>query len=135
MNKRMMMALSVGLMLASVAQASQEDFFRGLSGQGDSGTGSSGSLVDVTMFLAVLGLIAGALVLLVWIVRLRKTLAVRAKHNPARLVRELARKVNLKPTQLKKLKPMAAKAEVSHPLILLLCPSIVAGLMKKNKQQ
>jgi hypothetical protein len=76
----------------------------------------------------------GVLILIAWIAQVRKAAASRSMHHPGKLAREITRKVGLKPAQMKKLKSMADEANVSSPLVLLLCPSLMAETMKKGKK-
>ncbi len=115
------------------AVASQEDFFKGL------GNGLGGEEVvresggDPTRLLMMIALLVGGLLLLVWIVQARKSAAARGMHHPGKLVREVSKKLGLKPAQLKKLKAMSEDANVSNPLVLLLCPSLMAESMRRKK--
>lgn len=54
-------------------------------------------------------------------------------HNSAKLLRQIARQVGLKPRELKQLKALAEQENVQNPLVLLLCPSVLQAAMK-NRQ-
>jgi hypothetical protein len=118
----------------SMAAASQEEFFRALGGQARDGGAASPGGADPTRLLAFAGMALAGLILIAWIVQARKAAAGRAVHHPGKLQRELTKKVGIRPAQLKKLKALADEADVSSPLVLLLCPSLMAEALKKNRK-
>ncbi len=123
--------ISCGLLaVSSPAVASQEEFFKGLGGGGSTAPVMGG---DPTRLLAVIGMALAALLLIAWLIHLRRSAATRVMNHPGKLVREVSKKVGLKPAQIKKLKPLAEQVEVSNPLVLMLCPSLMAQAMKQSQ--
>ncbi len=117
------------------AGASQKDFLQGLgSGLGGESSGvASGGTEGLATFVAIMGAILAVGILLIWLVQLRKAAVQRGRNHPRKLMREVSKKVGLKPVQLKKLKKLSEQAAVSSPLVLLLCPSITAQTVRKSR--
>jgi hypothetical protein len=53
-------------------------------------------------------------------------------HHQGKLVKEAARAIGLKPNELKQLKILAEQVDAENPLLLLMCPSILATAIKQN---
>ena len=119
-------------MTMQLLAATQEEVLRSISTNFE----QSG---DPFTFLAILLGTVGGVLLIVWVGHYRKRLASPKQLNhPGKLMRELSRKVGLRPAELKKLRAAAAATEVSSPLVLMLCPSVMRGATRpagEAKQQ
>jgi hypothetical protein len=85
-----------------------------------------GKGVDPNKFLAVALSIVGVIVVIALLAYRRKRVVVpKVLNHQGKLVKEVARAVNLKPAELKRLKVIADAQDLSSPLVLLLCPSLL----------
>ena len=85
-----------------------------------------GQDVDPTKLLAVVLSIVGLIVVIALINHRRKRVVVpKVLNHPGKLVKEVARAVNLRPGEVKRLKVLAEEKELQSPLLLLLCPSLL----------
>jgi hypothetical protein len=87
---------------------------------------------------AMLGLIIAAAVFNRWRARSGRGPLVgppRAINSPSKLVREVARGVNLRPAEVKQLKVLSEQQNVSNPLVLLLCPSVLSRAVRENPKR
>lgn len=111
---------------------SQDELLRSLSsnmgGSGGDDTGGAGAFVLVLLAALV------AILLLAWASR-RRRLVDKRLHHPGKLQREITRKVGLKPAELKKLKTLADDVDAGSPLVLLLCPSLMADASRKRRSR
>jgi hypothetical protein len=74
---------------------------------------------------------AGIIILCILINYQRKHRRVpRKSYNPAKLSRELSRRISLRNIELKQLRLMAEEQEVEFPLTLILCPSLLGKAMR-----
>ncbi|HEY1628429.1 MAG TPA: hypothetical protein VGF52_01145 [Tepidisphaeraceae bacterium] len=92
-----------------------------------------GDSVDPGKLLMVIFSGAGLIVLIALLSR-RETKAITPKtlNHPGKLIKEISKSVNLKPAEVKQLKVLADQTEVSNPLVLLLCPSLLTQAVKDN---
>jgi hypothetical protein len=91
-----------------------------------------GKEVDPSKLLAVFISIIGLIVVIALVNHRRKRVIVpKPLNHPGKLVKQVAKAIDLKPGELKQLKTLAEAREVSSPLLLLLCPS----LLKKEDQE
>jgi hypothetical protein len=122
-----------GASSAALAEVTQDQAF-------DSIRQNMGQPVD----LSNLGWVAAGLLtvvgLLVYLGHRRKVQrSGKALNHKGKLIRELTRAVGLKPAELKKVRGMAEQLrdhheiEVDNPMLLLLCPSLLAKAMKKKE--
>src|SRR5689334_14228553 len=117
------------ILIAPVASAAptQQDVFRSIQD-------NVGSTTDPTKFLAfLLGVVA--LVILFSLLHLRRDREAKPKvlNHHGRLLKEIAKSVELRPAEIKQLKLLADQREdVSSPLTLLLCPSLLTETVKQN---
>jgi hypothetical protein len=108
------------------ATPTQEDVFKSIND-------SVGSSVDGTRFLAgLLAVIAVVIVLVIISNRRQRQVAPRSLNNHAKLLREALRSVDLRASEVKQLKILAEDEQVSSPLTLLLCPSVLARAVKNR---
>jgi hypothetical protein len=54
----------------------------------------------------------------------------RKAFNPAKLSRELCRRISLRSVELKQLKILAEEQELEYPLTLILCPSLLGKAIR-----
>jgi hypothetical protein len=90
-------------------------------------------------FLAVL-LGAAAIVMLLAILsaRRRREASPKALNHQGKLLKEVARKVGLRPAEVRQLKAMAeaeraAGQTIESPLVYLLCPSVLTATMRSGR--
>lgn len=83
--------------------------------------------------IGALALLIGVLVLLSLLTRKRNP---REKpkpvNNPAKLLKELSRHAGLRSRELKQLKLLAEQQNISNPLVLLICPSVLKKAMQER---
>lgn len=87
---------------------------------------------DPTPLFAAL-LAAAGVILLVIVWNNRKPGSTRARtnlNNPSRVLREAARAIRLRRSELRQLRVAAEGMQLESPLTLLLCPSLLAAAMK-----
>lgn len=54
----------------------------------------------------------------------------RKTNNPAKLSREMCRRISLRSIELKQLKVLAEEQDVEYPLTLILCPSLLGKAIR-----
>ncbi len=62
-----------------------------------------------------------------------QTQKAKVLHNQARLIKQIAKQVGIKPRELKQLRALAEQEELENPLVLLLCPSVLQAAMKRRQ--
>jgi hypothetical protein len=119
--------------LFTLLAASQEDVFKSISDN----VGQRGDSGKALLLLLAAGLLV---VVLVVIGQRRKREAVpKALNHAGQLNKEIVKGVELKGQQMKRLKEMAAAlrekdgTEIHNPLVLLLCPSLLAKAMEAER--
>ncbi len=86
---------------------------------------------DPSKFVALLFGAAGIVILLVLFSHRRKRdLSPRSLNHQGKLLKEVMKRINLKPSEVRQLKTLAEEQSVSSPLTLLLCPSVLAKAVK-----
>jgi hypothetical protein len=94
---------------------------------------SVGQPVDGTKVLASLLAILGVVVMIALLSqRQKRSVTPKTLNHPGKLLKEVSRTVNLKPAELKQLKVLTEDTDISSPLVLLLCPSVLARTIKEN---
>jgi hypothetical protein len=107
-----------------LAQPTQEEVFQSINS-------NVRSTVDITKAIPWLVAALAIIGLLVWISHYRQQQATPKKLNHAgKLIREVARKVGLRSPETKALKILAEEQQVSSPLVLLLCPSLLGKAIR-----
>ena len=88
--------------------------------------------------LIALGLGAVAVVILLVFLQYRRKADMTSKpvNNQNRLIREILKTIPLKDSEMKQLKQLADEQSCSSPLVLLMCPSLIArALQSKSADQ
>src|SRR3954469_7697762 len=119
--------LAPGLwLLPASAAPTQQEVFRSIQD-------NVGSTTDPKKFVAFI-LAVAALVLLLAVVSKRKQRQVtpKALNHQGKLLKEIMRQIDLRPAEVRQLKVLADAQELSSPLTLLLCPSILAKAVKEK---
>jgi len=62
--------------------------------------------------------------------RRKRDLSPRSLNHQGKLLKEVMKRINLKPSEVRQLKTLAEEQSVSSPLTLLLCPSVLAKAVK-----
>jgi hypothetical protein len=114
-------------------------FLAGISQQDavDSIRQTMGQRVDIHMFIW-LGVLTVLIVgTFIYFAR-RSRKSASGVNNPGKLIKEISQAVGLKPAELKKLRMLAetmgqpGKPPLRNPMVLLLCPSLLAKAMKRK---
>jgi hypothetical protein len=84
-----------------------------------------------------LALVLGAVLILLVIVHQRKRVATapRSLNSPGKLAKEVARAVGLKSKEMRQLRQLAEGEGASSPLVVLICPSLLARGLQKRKPE
>lgn len=98
-----------------------------------------GSRIDTPLLIWVGVLVVIVVAALIYFSKraAKKESGVKLNH-PGKLVKEISQAVGLKPAEMKKLRELSDKLElpgnvrVKNPMILLICPSLLAKAMKKK---
>ena len=116
------------------ATMTQEDVFKSINDNVSNSGDASGR-----MFLALLLGAAAVLMLLSLISLRRKRVATpRAVNHPGKLLKELTKKISLRPAEIKQLKLLAegernAGNPIDDPLLFIICPSTFAAAMRSGR--
>jgi hypothetical protein len=90
-----------------------------------------GSTTDPKKFFAFLiGIVALCMMLAVLSKRKQRQVTPKTLNHPGKLLREVTRRIDLRPAELKQLKVLADSKDISSPLTLLICPSVLAKAVK-----
>jgi hypothetical protein len=112
-----------------IAQVRLEDVFKSTQESMNSGTGAERLLPLVLVMAAVLVL------LVVVHARKRSATAPKTLHSPGKLAKEVGRAVGLKSKEMRQLRQLAEDQGASSPLVVLICPSLLAkGLQKRRPE-
>jgi hypothetical protein len=91
------------------------------------------STADFTRAVPYMLTAAGVLILVLLFNYHRKHKKIpRKAYNPARLSRELCRRISLRSVELKQLKILAEEQELEYPLTLILCPSLLGKAIRSQ---
>ena len=90
--------------------------------------------VDPKKLLAFVFCAAAVIIAVALLSKREKKSVVNPKtlNHQGKLIKEIAKSVNLKPVEVKQLKVLAEQAEISSPLLLLLCPSLLTQAVKDH---
>ena len=105
----------------ALAQPTQGEVFRSIGENIDGQTRDSGRT------MALVAAAGGLALLLVVLSQVRKReVAPKALNHHGKLLREVARNLDLRKSELRQLKLLAEERGISSPLTLLLCPSLLS---------
>jgi hypothetical protein len=108
------------------AAPTQEEVFRSIQD-------NVGSSTDPKKFFAFLtGTVALVILLAVLSKRKQRQIAPKTLNHQGKLLREILRRVDLRPAEVRQLKMLAEDQEISSPITLLLCPSVLAKSVKER---
>jgi len=107
-----------GLPGLALAGPTQEEVLKSISD-------NVGESVDPSKFMALGAAVLGMVILMVVLNRRKPGTGPvsRTLNHSGKLMKEVSTALNLKPTEVKRLKSLATDAGVSSPLVLMLCPS------------
>lgn len=110
----------------SLAIGTQQEVLNGIND-------SVGQEVDPQKLLAV-ALVIVALIAMICVVSYMRNRTVHPKplNSPGKLFKEVCRALNLRPVEARQLRSLAERQQLSNPLVLLLCPSVLAKAMKNS---
>jgi len=129
---RSMAALVAGFVLFCTAGAlradvTQEEVFQSIND-------NVRSTADFNKAVPYMLVAAGIIILCILINYHRKHKTVKRKaYSPAKLSRELCRRISLRSIELKQLKILAEEQEVEYPLTLILCPSLLGKAIRSSR--
>ena len=112
--------------------ATQEEFFKSMKEEtADTGDPSGMKLMG--------GLLAGVtIIMLLSLINLRQKREIKPKalNHPGKLLKEITRRIPLRPVEIKQLRLLAEsqpddEPPLENPLVMLLCPSVLAKSLKK----
>ena len=108
------------------ATPTQQEVFRSIQD-------NVGSSTDPKKFFAFLAAVV-ALVLLLAVLSKRKQRQVTPKtlNHHGKLLKEILRQIDLRPAEVRQLRTLADAQNVSSPITLLLCPSVLAKAVKER---
>lgn len=91
---------------------------------------------DPKKFFAVVLAIVGIAVLAVVLSnRKQRKVVPKTLNHPGKLLKEVMKTVDLRPVEVKQLKILAEDQNVSSPLTLILCPSVLAKAVKAKSSK
>jgi uncharacterized membrane protein (DUF106 family) len=126
-QSRTILAAAIATLASSAiawAAPTQEEVFRSINE-------NVGSTVDIDRYMPyILVIVASIILAAVFNHRRQNPGVVKRVNHVGKLVREVARSVHLKSPEVKQLKLMAEEQKVANPLMLLLCPSVLARAMR-----
>jgi hypothetical protein len=80
----------------------------------------------------LIGGVALIIMLALYSQRRQRTVSPRALNHRGKLVREIAKGIHLRKVEVKQLKMLADEKELSSPLTLLICPSVLVKAMRSR---
>ncbi len=109
---------------AVLAIASQDQVLKSINEQVGEGV-NGGTLLAVFLFVVV------AVVGIAFLSYARKRqVQPKTLNHPGKLMKEVAREINLRPAEIKQLRAIADEQGLESPIVLLLCPSVLAKATK-----
>ncbi len=119
-------AFIITLIASPSLAATQEEVFKSINQNVD-------STVDLNKALPYLIATAAAMIMFaIYTNRKQRNPKPRMVNHAGKLTRRLARRLHLRSSEVKQLKILAEEQDLTHPLTLLLCPSILAKAMRTN---
>jgi hypothetical protein len=111
------------------AAPTQEEVFKSINE-------NIGEATDPGKFMALIFGAAGVVILLVLFSQRRKRdVSPRSLNHQGKLLKEVVKRINLRPSEVRQLKVLAEEQQVSSPLTLLLCPSVLAKAVKHQNSK
>ena len=115
------------------AAPTQEEVFKSISQNVSDGDGSGRTLLAV-----LLGGVAIVMLLVLLSSRRTREASPKALHHSGKLLKEIMKKVPLRPAELRQLKLLAeaereAGEPIDSPLVFILCPSALTSAMRSNR--
>jgi hypothetical protein len=108
------------------AAPTQEEVFKSIQD-------NMGASTDPKVFFGFLAAIAGAIMLLaVLSKRKQRQVTPKTLNHHGKLMKEILKRVDLRPAEIRQLRMLAEAQNVSSPLTLLLCPSVLAKAVKER---
>ncbi len=115
-----------GLAAIAAATPTQEEVFQSIND-------NVRSTADFTKAVPYLLVGAGVVILCILLnYHLKHRKIPRKAYNPAKLSRELCRRISLRSIELKQLKLLAEEQELEYPLTLILCPSLLGKAIRSQ---
>jgi hypothetical protein len=109
---------------SALATPTQEEVFKSINQ-------NVGEATDPGKFMALIFGAAGVVILLVLFSHRRsRDVSPRSLNHQGKLLKEVVKRINLRPSEVRQLKVLAEEQQVSSPLTLLLCPSVLAKAVK-----
>ena len=116
-----------GLAAIATATPTQEEVFQSIND-------NVRSTADFTKAVPYLLVGAGVVILCILLnYHLKHRKIPRKAFNPAKLSRELCRRISLRSIELKQVKILAEEQEVEYPLTLILCPSLLGKAIRASR--
>jgi hypothetical protein len=108
------------------AQSNQDDVLRAISD-------NVNDTVDTGKLAAVAAIVVAIVIVLAVVSQMRKrSVTPKTLNHQGKLIKEVAKSIHLKPGEIKQLKILSEEKELTSPLVLLLCPSLLAQAVKDN---
>ena len=128
------MIICANALKLAAAPMTQEEVFKSISQNVSNEGGTSGK----TLLAFVLGSIGVILVLALYSFREKRQAAPVAVNHHGKLLKELAKKLALRGSELKQLRILAdgekeAGIPIDSPLVFLVCPSTLAAAMRADR--
>jgi hypothetical protein len=130
MMRKSIAAIAAAIVVLSCSLASamptQDEVFRSIHD-------NVGPTFDARKALPYLVAAVASVILIIVINQYRQRPArARGLNHPGRLLRQVRRSLHLQSAELKQLKLLAEEQELSNPLTLLLCPSMLAKALRSG---
>ncbi len=113
----------------TVAQTTVDDFRRQLSQNMDEKADPK------LIFMLAIGLVGLFLLVMFLKTRTKRLATARAMNHSGKLLKSVAKELKLKSNEVKQLRLLSEGQGVENPLVLLLCPSLLAKALKANAQK
>lgn len=124
-----LVAASCLLPAAAFATATQDEVLKSINQ-------SVGHEVDGGRLLAAFLAIAALLVLLAFLgQRQKRAVTPKTLNHPGKLLKEVSRSVQIRPAELKQLRILSEGYDTVSPLLLVLCPSLLAKAAREKSDR
>lgn len=114
-------------MTVLLALTTADDVFRSVGQNMDKSVDSRGMMALGSIVIGVV------IVLFLATRRQAKRAAPTTMNNAGKLVKEIQKKIGLRPAELRQLKAMAEQEQLENPLVLMLCPSVLQYAADKRR--